>query len=120
MENSSIKSANRLGLTLEDLADGASVDDDTVDNWMYHGSRPSDDNLKKIAEVLSESIEGSAASGIAIELRALYWISDMGSLLAERIGQRPLSRPSGDYTYTPGRPLALSKTSSQAKNVQKV
>ena len=76
----------QTGLTLEDLADGASVDDDTVDNWMYHGSRPSDDNLKNIAEVLADNIEGSTASSIALELRALYWISDMGSLLAERIG----------------------------------
>ena len=76
----------QAGLTLEDLADGASVDDDTVDNWMYHGSRPSDDNLKNIAEVLADNIEGSTASSIALGLRALYWISDMGSLLAERIG----------------------------------
>ena len=76
----------RAGLTLEDFAKGVSVDDDTVDNWMYHGSRPSDDNLRKIAEVLADNIEGSTASSIALELRALYWISDMGSLLAERIG----------------------------------
>ena len=76
----------QAGLTLEDLADGASVDDDTVDNWMYHGARPSDDNLRKIAEVLADNIEGSSASGIALELRALYWISDVSSLLAEHIG----------------------------------
>ena len=53
---------------------------------MYHGSRPSDENLKNIAEVLADNIEGSTASSIALELRALYWISDMGSLMAERIG----------------------------------
>ncbi len=77
----------QAGLSLEGLAGEVGVlEDHTVDNWMYRGTRPSDDNLRKIAEVLANSIEGSAASSIALELRALYWISDMGSLLAEHVG----------------------------------
>ena len=73
-------------LSLEDLAKKADVDDHTVDAWMYHGIRPSKDNLQKIAKVWADKIEGSNLSGIAVELRALYWISDLASLLAEHIG----------------------------------
>ena len=75
----------RAGISLEHLAKGVDVDDHTVDNWIYHGARPSDDNLRKISEVLADSIEGSTASGIALELRSLYWISDVGGLLAEHV-----------------------------------
>ena len=38
-------------------------------------------------KALADRIEGSTASSIALELRALYWISDVGSLLAEHIGE---------------------------------
>ena len=53
---------------------------------MYHGARPSNDNLAKIAKALADKIEGSNTSGISPELRALYWISDVAGLLAEHIG----------------------------------
>ena len=62
------------------------MDYHTVDAWMYHGVRPSNDNLGKIAEVLAENIEDSSESGIERELRALYWVSDVADLLAEHIG----------------------------------
>ena len=75
----------QAGLSLEDLAGRVDVDDHTVDAWMYHGARPSDDNLTKIANALADRIQGSNPSGIALELRALYWISDVASLLAEHI-----------------------------------
>ena len=61
------------------------MDDNTVDAWMYHGARPSNDNLVKIAKALADKIKGSTTSGIVLELRALYWISDVASLLAEHI-----------------------------------
>ena len=40
----------------------------------------------KLAQTLAEHIEGSDAASIALELRALYWISDVAQLLAEHIG----------------------------------
>ena len=76
----------QAGLSLEDLARKVEVDDHTVDAWMYHGARPFNDNLAKIAKALADNIEDSNTSGIALELRALYWISDVAGLLAEHIG----------------------------------
>ena len=73
-------------LSLEELAAQVDADDHTVDSWMYHGTRPSNDNLTRIAQVLADRIETSTPSGIALELRALYWISDVGHLLAGHIG----------------------------------
>ena len=76
----------QAGLTLEDFAEEVAVDDHTVDGWMYHGARPSNDNLTKTAEVLADKIEGSNASDIELELRSLYWVSDVAGMLAEHIG----------------------------------
>ena len=76
----------QAGFSLEDLAEKVKVDDHTVDAWMYRGARPSNDNLAVLAEKLADHIEGSNPSGIALELRALYWISDVAGLLAEHIG----------------------------------
>lgn len=73
-------------LTLENLAEALDVTDNTVDAWMYDGARPSNNNLTKLAEKLAEHIEGSDAASIALELRALYWVSDVAALLAEHIG----------------------------------
>ena len=78
----------QAGITLEDLAEKVDVDDHTVDAWMYGGARPSNDNLSRTAEVLAASIDGWNASGIALELQALYWISDVAGLLAEHIGAK--------------------------------
>ena len=73
-------------ITLEALAEKVGVDNHTVDGWMYDGVRPSNDNLTKTARALADGIESSNASDIAIELRALYWVSDVAGLLAEHIG----------------------------------
>ena len=73
-------------LTLEELAEAVDVANHTVQAWMYDGARPSHDNLTKLAETLADHTEGSNAADIARELRALYWISDVATLLAERIG----------------------------------
>lgn len=80
------KRRRQSGLTLEDLAEEVGVDDHTVDAWMYDGSRPSNDNLAKAASALAEKVEGSSASGLALELRALYWVSDIAEILAEHAG----------------------------------
>ena len=76
----------QAGITLDDLAIEVKADSHTVDAWMYHGARPSNDNLAKIAKALADKIEGSTTSGIVLELRALYWVSDVTGLLAEHIG----------------------------------
>ena len=73
-------------LSLEDLAQKVGVDDNTVDAWMYRGTRPSNDNLAKLAQALADNIEGSTERDIALELRSLYWITDIVGLLAEHIG----------------------------------
>ena len=85
----------QAGLSLEDLAERVKVDNHTVDGWMYHGARPSNDNLARIAEALADRIEGSNTSSIALELRALYWISDVASLLAEHIGAETVDEAIG-------------------------
>ena len=69
------KRRRQSGLTLEDLAEEVGVDNHTVDDWMYRDARPSDDNLRRIASALADGIESSKASNIALELRALYWVS---------------------------------------------
>ena len=73
-------------LSLEDFAEAVGVYDNTVDAWMYHGARPSNDNLAKLAWTLADKIEGTNPSDIALELRSLYWISDVAGLLAEHAG----------------------------------
>ena len=85
----------QAGLSLEDLAEKLEVDDHTADAWMYHGARPSNDNLEKIAKALADNVEGSNKSGIALELRALYWISDINGLLAEHIGSEAVDEAIG-------------------------
>ena len=78
----------QAGLTLEDLALKVDVDDHTVDSWMYKGTRPTDDNLTKTAEVIANNSEGTVTSDIALELRALYWVSDVAALLSEHIASQ--------------------------------
>ena len=70
----------QAGVSLEGLAEAVSVTDNTVDAWMYHGARPSDENLARIAETLADRIEGSIPGNISLELRSLYWISDVATL----------------------------------------
>ena len=82
------KKRQQTTLSLEEFAEAVGVTDNTVDAWMYHGARPSSDNLAKIAETLADEIEGSNAADIALELRALYWVSDVTALLSEHIGDR--------------------------------
>ena len=85
----------QAGLSLENLTERVEVDDHTVDAWMYHGARPSNDNLENIATALAERLEGSTTSGIALELRALYWISDVAGLLAEHMGAEAVDEAIG-------------------------
>ena len=85
----------QIPLTLEDLAEALGVTDNTVDAWMYDGVRPSNDNLTNLAQTLAEHTEGSDTASIALELRALYWISDVAELLAEHIGSEAVDEVIG-------------------------
>ena len=76
----------QASLSLEDLVEEVGVDNNTVDAWMYRGTRPSNDNLAKLARVLAGNIEGATERNLALELRTLYWVSDIAGLLAEHIG----------------------------------
>ena len=83
------------GLSLEKLAEEVSVNDKTVDAWMYQGARPSHENLAQIATVLAGNIKDSKASGIALQLLVLYWISDVAELLAKYIGAEAVGEAIG-------------------------
>ncbi len=85
----------QTSLSLEEFAEAVGVTDNTVDAWMYHGARPSSDNLAKIAETLANEIPDSNAADIALELRALYWVSDVAALLSEHIGGRATEKVIG-------------------------
>ena len=89
------------GLSLEDLAEEVGVNDKTVDAWMYHGARPSHDKLVQIASVLAGNIKDSKASRIALQLRVLYWISDVAELLAEHMGAEAVGEAIGACASTP-------------------
>lgn len=78
----------QTSLSLEEFAEAVGVTDNTVDAWMYKGARPSDGNLGKIGKTLADEVEASNAAVIALELRALYWVSDVAALLSEHIGDR--------------------------------
>ena len=75
----------QAGISLEHLAVAVGVTDNTVDAWMYQGTRPADERITRLSEALSGGIEGTNAVSIATELRALYWVSDVAALLSEHI-----------------------------------
>lgn len=83
------------GLSLEKLACRVDVDNHTVDDWMYRGSRPTHDKLTKLARVLAESIEGATEPAVALELRSLYWVSEVAALLADHIGTEAVAEAMG-------------------------
>ena len=89
------KKRRQAGLSRKNFVDDYEVSNKTFDAWMYQGARPSDDNIMKISEALSARIEGSNPASIALELRALYWISDVAALLAEHIGDDAVSEAIG-------------------------
>ena len=85
----------QAGISLEGLAEAVEVTNNSADGWMYRGVRPSNDNLARIAETLANRIEGSNATGISLELRALYWLGDVAALLSEHIGVEAVAEAIG-------------------------
>ena len=74
------------GVSLNDFAESADVSNNTVEAWLYHGARPSDDNLVSIAKALASDTDPGEADRLARELRQLYWTSDIAEILAGFIG----------------------------------
>ena len=74
------------GITLFDFAEAVGVTFNAAEAWVYNGTRPSDENLTKVALVLSPANEPSETKRVLQELRRLYWISDIAGLLENFIG----------------------------------
>ena len=77
------------GLTLASLAEEVEVDGNTVEAWMYKGTRPSDEHLVRISEVLAPSVDGQGCIRMVRDLRRLYWLSDIVGILGQYIGAEP-------------------------------
>ena len=78
------------GVSLLGFATSVGVNDNTVEAWMYHGARPSDENLSRIVEALVLEGQASERKQLARELRRLYWTSDIAGVLEEYIGTETL------------------------------
>ena len=74
------------GLSLNAFTESVGVADSALEAWLYHGVRPSDSNLAKIAKALASVNESSEWTRLHSELRRLYWSSDVASLLGNFIG----------------------------------
>ena len=62
------------------------VDKNTVEAWVYRGSRPSSKNLRNIAKALAKEGDSHERTRVLRELRRLYWASDIAVALAGYIG----------------------------------
>lgn len=72
---------SEAGVTLNCFVEAVGVNDKTVEAWLYHGARPSDENLARIATALASKGEPSEQCHLARELRVLYWTSDVARIL---------------------------------------
>ena len=80
------KRRSEAGLSLECFAELAGVSNSTVEAWVYHGVRPFDERLMRIAKALGSKGEHSEWHEIARELRRLYWTGDVAGVVKEFIG----------------------------------
>lgn len=76
---------SKVGISLNSFAEAVGVNDKTVEAWLYHGTRPSDENLARIATALASKSEPSERDSLVCDLRALYWISDIAGILEQFI-----------------------------------
>ncbi|MDE2930436.1 MAG: hypothetical protein OXQ27_05870 [Chloroflexota bacterium] len=77
---------SKVGISLNSFVEAVEVNDKTVEAWLYHGARPSDENLARIATALASKSEPSERNRLVRDLRALYWISDVAEILEQFIG----------------------------------
>lgn len=74
------------GVSLYALAESTGVSDNTVAAWLYEGTRPSDDNLIRIAGALAPYGKTGECRHLLCEFQRLYWARDVVGLLGEIIG----------------------------------
>ena len=72
--------------SLWDFSDKVVVDNNTVEAWVYRGSRPSSKNLRNIAKALAKEGDSHERTRVLRELRRLYWASDVAEVLGKYIG----------------------------------
>ena len=68
--------------SLWDFSGKVVVDNNTVEAWVYRGSRPSSKNLRNIAKALAKEGDSHERTRVLRELRRLYWASDIAVALA--------------------------------------
>ena len=72
--------------SLWDFSGKVVVDNNTVEAWVYRGSRPSSKNLRNIAKALAKEGDFHERTRVLRELRRLYWASDVAEVLGKYIG----------------------------------
>ena len=72
--------------SLWDFSGKVVVNNNTVEAWVYRGSRPSSKNLKSIAKALAKEGDFHERIRVLRELRRLYWASDVAEVLGKYIG----------------------------------
>ena len=76
----------RAKVSLLKFAELVGMNDNTVEAWLYQGARPRDENLAKIATVLSSDRDPCERETVLCELRMLYWVSDIAGILGKHVG----------------------------------
>lgn len=82
---------SEAGITLLPFAEAAQVSNNTVEAWMYKGARPTDGNLVGVAESLTPEDDPGERDRILLELRRLYWTSDVTGILERHLGTEVVS-----------------------------
>ena len=69
-----------------DFAELVGVHENTAENWVYQGARPSDENLMKIGRALTPNGDPYGFELMVRDLRRLYWISELAETLGKYVG----------------------------------
>lgn len=68
------------------LAEQLGVSSQTVDSWLYRGTRPSVSSIVDIGNAIAPHLDGVAAKTIVSDLRRHYALSDIARELATHVG----------------------------------
>ena len=68
------------------FSEAVHVDINTVHGWVVRGARPHGKNLRSIAKALTKDSDSHGRAQVLLELRRLYWASDLVAVLGEHIG----------------------------------
>ena len=81
--NEKRKDAN---ISVMSLAESVGVHENTVEGWIYQGTRPSEENLTKIGKALASNGDPDECELMIRELRRLYWVSEIAEVLEKYVG----------------------------------